>query len=790
MALVPAAAQEAPDRLPVVPVVGAVPLPGPPQQVELSPAMSRWLLNSARGKDATVVALAPVENLDGLPDTDTWPMAGVSAVVRQLVQLPEGGVRAVVQPLQRLRLLSLVADTALPQVLVEIVHDVVTQETEELALAYHLVQQFTRYVELANLPEPLTHAAREQQANPGVLSDLIASTLPVATRDSQLRLLAEASVQVRMRDLSTLLGHELAILETGQEIRDQVQEELGQHQREHILREQMRAIQRELGTADGDDSNLRQRLDKARLPEAVRAEAERELERLESMPPGAAEASVARTYVDWILALPWGRRSPERTDLERARRILEQDHEGLSKIKERILEYVAVRKLRSANKDAGHRGPVLLLVGPPGVGKTSLGRSVARALGRKFARLSLGGVHDEAEIRGHRRTYVGAMPGRLVQALRKAGTINPVIQLDEIDKVGADHRGDPSSALLEVLDPEQNHAFVDHYLDVPIDLSQVVFVATANRLDTIPAALRDRMEVLQLSGYSEDEKLQIARRHLLPKQLKAHGLGRRKIDIDDEAMRLIVRRYTQEAGLRNFERELANIARKLARRIVDGARGPFRIDAAQVRSFLGLEKVAGDMDLREDVESTPGLVAGLAWTPAGGEVMYIEATQMAGEGLRLTGQLGDVMKESAQIALSYVRSHADQFDLPADFLQGQEIHVHLPAGAVPKDGPSAGVALTTALVSLLTGVPVRGDVAMTGEVTLRGRVLPVGGIEEKVMAAQRAGLNTVILPRRNERDLEELPANVRARIEVVLVDDVAEALTTSLLARASRRQAA
>lgn len=586
-----------------------------------------------------------------------------------------------------------------------------------------------------------------------------------------------------------LVGQELELLEMGQKIQSQVQQEMGQHQREHVLREQLRAIQRELGTSEEDAAHtLRIRVESARLPEAARVEAERELERLESMPAGAAEATVSRTYLDWILAIPWSKRSKEKTDIDRASRILDQDHEGLGKIKERILEYVAVRKLRGQQQ--GGRGPVLLLVGPPGVGKTSLGCSVARALGRKFARMSLGGVHDEAEIRGHRRTYVGAMPGRLVQALRKAGTRNPVIQLDEIDKVGVDHRGDPSSALLEVLDPEQNHAFVDHYLDVPIDLSEVVFLATANQLDTIPAALRDRMEVLQLSGYSEEEKVRIARKHLLPKQLKASGLGRRKVEMDDDALRRIIRGYTREAGLRNLERELANVGRKLARKVVEGGKGPFRIGAADVRGYLGIEKTSIDEQVRDDLGATPGLVAGLAWTPSGGEVLYVEATQMPGEGLRLTGQLGDVMKESAKIALSYVRSHANSWELADGFLQGQEIHVHFPAGAVPKDGPSAGVALTTALVSLLTDTPVRRDVAMTGEVTLRGRVLPVGGVEAKVLAAHRAGMTTVILPRRNARDVEELPESVQEAMEFILVDDVAEALSASLSQDACQRKAA
>ena len=778
-----------PDRLPVVPLVGAVPLPGPSQQVNLSPEFSRWLRDPEALRALQQVALVPVDEAGELPPASAWPMIGASASVRRVLRLPDGGVRALLQPLHRIRVFNPRQRAAFIEAQIEAVDEVVPEDMEGKALAHNLVSQFLRLVDLTDLPEPLKLAVREQQGHPDALADLIASALPGVERQVQLRLLSEPSVLTRMQELAVLLGNELAVLEMGQKIQNQVHEGIGQHQREHFLREQMRAIQRELGTSDeADTESLRSRVEQARLPEAARSEAERELGRLESMPAGAAEAQVSHTYLDWILAMPWNKRSPERNDIERARRVLERDHEGLDKIKERILEYVAVRKLRGQKERA--RGPVLLLVGPPGVGKTSLGRSVARALGRRFTRMSLGGVHDEAEIRGHRRTYVGAMPGRLVQALRKAGMSNPVIQLDEIDKVGSAHRGAPSSALLEVLDPEQNHAFVDHYLDIPVDLSQVIFLATANRLDTLPAPLRDRMEVLQLSGYSEEEKIRIARKHLLSKQLKASGLGRRKSEIDDEALGHIVRGYTREAGLRNFERELANAGRKLARRVVEGGRGPFRIGIDDVRDYLGPEKVSDNEELRDDAEATPGLVAGLAWTPAGGEVMYIEATRMAGEGLRLTGQLGDVMKESAQIALSYVRSHADSWDLPEDLFSKQEIHVHLPAGAVPKDGPSAGVALTTALVSVLTGVPVRGDVAMTGEVTLRGRVLPVGGVREKVMAAHRVGMTTIILPRRNERDLAELPVSIRDEVEFVLVDDVAEALTASLVVAASQRKAA
>jgi ATP-dependent Lon protease len=788
MSLVPDTTHKLPTTLSAIPFSGLVPLPGPAQQVNLGMEVYQWLQDQDSTRPVHV-ALVPIEEGADLAELSDWPVVGTTAVVRQALRLPEGEIRVLLQPESRIRVFQPQPSGTLLQARVEFIEDITTGDTEELALASHLLVQYQRLVDLTALPEPLKIAARDLQVDSGAFADFVATTLPSITRQAQLRLLWEPSVRARLRELTMLVGQELELLEMGQKIQSQVQQEMGQRQREHVLREQLRAIQRELGTSEEDAAHtLRTRVESARLPEAARAEAERELERLESMPAGAAEATVSRTYLDWILAIPWSKRSKEKTDIDRASRILDQDHEGLGKIKERILEYVAVRKLRGQQQ--GGRGPVLLLVGPPGVGKTSLGRSVARGLGRKFARMSLGGVHDEAEIRGHRRTYVGAMPGRLVQALRKAGTRNPVIQLDEIDKVGADHRGDPSSALLEVLDPEQNHAFVDHYLDVPIDLSEVVFLATANQLDRIPAALRDRMEVLQLSGYSEEEKVRIARKYLLPKQLKASGLGRRKVEMDDDALRRIIRGYTREAGLRNLERELANVGRKLARKVVEGGKGPFRIGAADVRGYLGIEKTSIDEQVRDDLGATPGLVAGLAWTPSGGEVLYVEATQMPGEGLRLTGQLGDVMKESAQIALSYVRSHANSWELADGFLQGQEIHVHFPAGAVPKDGPSAGVALTTALVSLLTDTPVRRDVAMTGEVTLRGRVLPVGGVEAKVLAAHRAGMTTVILPRRNARDVEELPESVQEAMEFILVDDVAEALSASLSQDACQRKAA
>jgi ATP-dependent Lon protease len=569
----------------------------------------------------------------------------------------------------------------------------------------------------------------------------------------------------------------------GSQIQSQIQEEMGNAQREHYLREQMRVIQRELGEeGDGELDGLRRKLAKVKIPSGVREVAQRELNKLAQMPGGAAEYAVSRTYLDWIFELPWQRKSPDRIDLKRARKVLDADHKGLDKIKERLLEYLSVRKLK---KDA--KGPIFCFVGPPGVGKTSLGQSIARALGRKFVRISLGGVHDESEIRGHRRTYVGALPGRIVQGLRKAGTNNPVFMLDEIDKLGADFRGDPAAALLEVLDPAQNNTFVDHYLDIPFDLSKIVFIATANQLETIPPALRDRLEVIQLSGYTEDEKVEIAQSHILPRQLAEHGLVRRKVAIAEDALRVLIRGYTQEPGLRGLEREVGRICRKIALRVVGGERGPFAVGSEDLAGYVGNAKVHHEG--REEI-SGPGLVAGLAWTPVGGEVMYVEATKMTGNGgLTLTGQLGDVMRESAQIALSYIRSRTDDWSIAPDFFEAEEIHVHLPAGAIPKDGPSAGVAVATALLSLLTGRTVREDVAMTGEVTLRGRVLAVGGIKEKVLAAHRAGIDRVILPRRNERDLDDLPPQIRRKMHFALVDDLVDVFAVCFAEQHARRAA-
>src|SRR5882672_11433615 len=571
-----------------------------------------------------------------------------------------------------------------------------------------------------------------------------------------------------------MLAKEAEVLELGSKIQSEVQSEMSKTQREYYLREQLKAIQKELGETDDrtqEIETLRQKIEAAGMTEEARKEATRELDRLAKMPPAAAEYTVARTYIDWLVSMPWAQTTTDDADLARARGILDDDHEGLEKIKERILEYLAVKKIRPEGKD-----PILCFVGPPGVGKTSLGRSVARALGRKFHRISLGGMRDEAEIRGHRRTYIGALPGQIVQGLRRTGTKNPVLMLDEIDKLGMDFRGDPASALLEVLDPEQNSTFRDHYLDVAFDLSRVLFITTANMMDTVPPPLRDRMEVIHLAGYTEEEKIAIARRHLVPKQAREHGLGEADVEFTPESLRLLARGYTREAGVRNLEREIASICRKVARRRAEGNMERARITPDTVTAFLGAPRF--EFEELQERTRLPGVATGMAWTPAGGDILFVEATRMPGtHTLTLTGQLGDVMKESVQAALSWVRSHAGELGIAPDFWERSDIHVHVPAGAIPKDGPSAGVTVATALVALRSGRAVRPGLSMTGEVSLSGRVLPVGGIKEKVLAAHRAGVRTVILPRRNQKNLvEDVPAAVRDVMTFHLVDSIPEVL--------------
>jgi ATP-dependent Lon protease len=715
------------------------------------------------GKALALVTQRDPEADDPGPD-GLYPTACVASVLKML-KFPDGSTRIVVQGGFRARIIAVTATEPYLVGRLEPLAEAVHGGVELDALHHHVTNLFNRMVEQSGqVPEELQVAAMNTR-EPGRLADLLGTHLPFSVEEKQ-ELLAELDVRARMEKLGTLLARQLAIMELAGKIQAQVGSEITRAQREHFLRQQIKAIQEELGEGGNDNPELDalwKKLEDAKPPDEVLVEARREVERLAGMHPSSAEYSIVRTYLDWLVAMPWSKSSRDKLDLKRARAVLDADHYDLEKIKERILEYLAVRKLKRDMK-----GPILCFAGPPGTGKTSLGRSIARALGREFVRISLGGVHDEAEIRGHRRTYVAAMPGRILQGIRKAGTNNPVFMLDEVDKLGSDFRGDPSAALLEVLDPEQNAAFRDHYLDVDFDLSRVMFIATANMLETIPPPLLDRMEVLELPGYSEEEKIKIAQRHIIPKQLEAHGLSAGNLAIGDDAIRRIIADYTREAGLRNLEREIASICRKAARRRAEGKRTPEAVAAADVPESLGPPKYFREVADRTD---TPGVATGLAWTPTGGEILFIEATGVPGKGaLTLTGLLGESMRESAQAALGYLRSRAKSLGLDAAKLAKADVHVHVPAGAVPKDGPSAGVAIAAALMSLFRRQAIHRNLAMTGEVTLTGRVLPVGGVREKVLAARRAGIKTVLLPRHNEKDLVELPAEVKADVTFRPVD--------------------
>jgi ATP-dependent Lon protease len=702
---------------------------------------------------------------------------GTAAAIMRMLKMPDGRIRILVQGLTRARVTRY--DDNPPHLLAHIEpltdSEPDADELELEALIRNVRSSLERAITLGKNISSEVMAIVANLEDPGRLADVAASNLELKVADSQ-SVLEKLNPADRLRRVNELLAREINVLLVQQEINTQAKGEIDRTQREFYLRQQLKAIQTELGEGNElaeEIAQYREKMIQARMPEAVEEEVDRQIKKLERMHPDAAEAATLRNYLDVMVSLPWSKSSEENLDLMRAQTILDEDHYGLEKVKERIVESLAVRKLKEKVK-----GPILCLVGPPGVGKTSLGRSVARALNRKFQRLSLGGIHDEAEIRGHRRTYIGAMPGRIVQSIQQAGTNNPLIMLDEIDKVGADFRGDPSSALLEVLDPEQNYSFRDNYLGVSFDLSNVLFMTTANVLETIQPALKDRMEVIRLAGYTEEEKVEIARRHIIPKQMDAHGITGRHLIISRSALRAVIQQYTHESGLRQFEREIATICRKVARRVAEGSDAVVRVGNGNLHDFLGIPHVHPDEVLKKD---QVGVATGLAWTPAGGDVLFIEALLTAGKGaLLLTGQLGDVMKESAQAAFSWAKARADELGIDQDKFNKFDIHVHVPEGAIPKDGPSAGVTLAAALVSALSGKPVKRSVAMTGEITLRGNVLPVGGIKEKVLAARRARVNTIVLPQQNRRDLEEIPKVLLKEIDFVFVESVRQALKTAL----------
>jgi ATP-dependent Lon protease len=791
-----------PDALPILPLRDGVVFPQTAVPLAVAQARSVRLVDEVmRGNRLLALVAQRDPQKEPASLEDIYPV-GTAGVIHQLARGADGSVRLIVQGLERVRLLDLVGTDPYLVGRVETAGDQIVTGPEVDALRLAVVEIFGRLVAVSpELPDELA-ANAPSIGDARQLVYFVASVVSLGAAARQ-ELLELDPITAKLRRLVDLLQRELAVRELGRKITSDTEERLTKAQRDHYLREQVRSIQRELGDEEGGASEiaeLRRKLDEADLPEEARREAERELARLANLSPASPEYGMIRTYLETMTSLPWARLDGGTIDIHRAREVLDEDHYDLEKVKDRILEYLAVKKLRQERAgrtaepppvtgDIPAREPILCFVGPPGVGKTSLGQSVARALGRKFVRLSLGGVRDEAEIRGHRRTYIGAMPGRIVQGLRRAERRDPVFMLDEIDKIGADWRGDPAAALLEVLDPAQNHTFADNYLGVPFDLSQVLFIATANTLDTIPGPLRDRMEILALSGYTDDEKVGIARQYLIPKQLAAHGLIADELVFEPEAIRRIVRAYTREAGVRGLEREIATVARKVARQLAEGTQGPFRVTADTLVEFLGRPRFFDEVAERT---GRPGVATGLAWTPTGGDVLFVEATMMPSseDRLLLTGMLGDVMRESAQAAVSYVWSNAPALDIDPKLFEGKTIHVHVPAGAIPKDGPSAGVTITTALASLASGRPVRSDVAMTGEITLRGKVLPVGGIKEKVLAAHRAGLRSVILPHRNERDVEDVPAEVRRDIHFVFVEDAAEVLRHALLPAADLHRVA
>lgn len=762
-------------RLPLLPLRGLLVYPTMVLHLDVGRERSVKALEKAMVDENLILLASQSEVSIEEPKQDDIYQVGTVSKVRQMLKLPNGTIRVLVEGVIRAKISSYIDNPDFYEVIVKELPEEHPQEPEVDALRRSVLNQFENYINLSKKITPETLAAVADIEEPGRLADVICSHLPLKLKDKQ-EILETVSVQERLEKLLVILNNEQEVLELERKIGQRVKKQMEKTQKEYYLREQMKAIQKELGEKEGrghEIEELRKELKEAELPENVHEKVEKEIDRLEKMPPASAEGSVIRNYIDWLLSLPWNESTQDDLDLKKAEDVLNEDHYGLEKPKERVLEYLAVQQLAKKLK-----GPILCFVGPPGVGKTSIARSIARSLERKFVRISLGGVRDEAEIRGHRRTYVGAMPGRIIQGIKNAGSNNPVLLLDEIDKMSMDFRGDPASALLEVLDPEQNNTFSDHYIEVPFDLSKVMFITTANAVHNIPRPLLDRMEVQYIPGYTELEKLQIAKRYLVPKQKKEHGLSPEVLSIDDDCLQKVIREYTREAGVRGLEQQIAALCRKVAKKIVAGEAQEIKLTVDKLPDYLGPEKYRYGLAEEED---QIGAATGLAWTEVGGDTLIIEVTILPGKGnLTLTGKLGDVMKESAQAAFSYTRSRAQQLNIDPEFHEKNDIHIHIPEGAIPKDGPSAGITMATALISALTNIPVRRDVAMTGEITLRGRVLPIGGLKEKSLAAHRAGIRRVLLPKNNEKDLQDIPESVREDLEFITVDHMDEVLEHAL----------
>jgi len=768
---------EVPDQLPLLPVRDIVVFPYMVLPLFVGREMSIKAIEAALAGNR-MIFLATQKALDvENPKPEDIHAIGTVGIIMRMLKLPDERIKILVQGIAKAKVTNYIQSDPYYSVRIDKMPDTkITATTlESEAVMRTVKEQIERIVSLGKVLIPDVMVVIENLEEPGRLADMVASNLGLKVDVTQSVLELPDPIQ-RLRRVSDILGKEIEVLSMQQKIQAQAKGEMDKTQREYFLREQLKAIQKELGELDEraeEVTEFRKRIADAKMPEKVLKEAEKQLKRLEKMHPDTAESATVRTYLEWMVELPWSKRSKDNLDLKAAARVLNEDHYDLEKVKERILEYLAVRKLKEKMK-----GPILCFVGPPGVGKTSLGKSIAKALGREFVRISLGGVRDEAEIRGHRRTYVGALPGRLIQGMKQASTANPVFMLDEVDKVGMDFRGDPSAALLEVLDPEQNNAFTDHYLGVPFDLTEVMFITTANLIDPILPALRDRMEIIEIPGYTEEEKLGIAQTYLIPRQLTEHGITTKHVKVSDPALRQIITNYTREAGVRNLEREIANVMRKVAKKVAEGKGQGFPVNPANLHKYLGVPKYVPEAELEKD---EVGVATGLAWTESGGDVLYIEATAMKGKGhLTLTGHLGDVMKESAQAALSYVRSRERTLHINPDMFSKQDLHIHVPAGAIPKDGPSAGITMATAIASALSGIPVRRDLAMTGEITLRGRVMAIGGLKEKILAAKRAMLTTVILPRRNKKDLEEIPKHILKGIQLHFADTMDDVMKVAL----------